>query len=827
MTPESFISLSRRRLLQFFGAGAAGALIEPVVGSRIGPAVMARHNGGLNFTPVRLPHPLPIYQREESFFASGIGTGSILPPAEDTRLFNYTVIDDIVIPPEYERYVIVRWGDRPFPNPDDYFGYNCDYTGFVSMSDDEEEGFLWVNHEYESYPISTMAPGIADGLAGAPTSDRIVLGFPLPVGSNPLAPTLAERLAGLSPAQRRLLYGEFYYNLGGSILMVTRRNSQRRFKVVAAHHKNRRLHALSGLAINAERTDGYASITSWGNAPHQRGDRNYLIGTGPAATQVFPLSSDGLGNRIIGLGFNCAGATTPWGTIMSAEENFQGGTAGASPFFMGVQENVLPNGTQTGYLPTTSGVIASGTEFGQVGEKYGWMVEIDPADPDFRSRKHTSLGRFRHESVALRVEHGKRLVAYLGDDRRGGHIWKYVSQGVVRDRRSRANSALLGNGVLHVAKFNANGTGRWIPLTLSTRVNPVAPSDIGSAELAQRGIISRNANTHYPRRAGIAGQTQDGGSVVITTAGVGTLTETQALDSYRTLGGTKPAGSVRMADYYTTQGAVLCDAFLAANLVGGSPSARPEDIELNPRNPREAFISFTDGAPGGDGYPDSRVFQVSKTTPAVNGTQQSGGLYNIREDSADSTGLSFHWFRLEQGGEAGSRGGSGFAAIDNLAFDSRAAIWGCTDMGTDLHNGFSDGVPNEPLTIDHTATGDVSNFVGVFGANWLFVIPTEGDEAGEVIPFAYGPPRCEITGPTFVGNTLILSVQHPGEDCLFTPPALLNRDIEMLNLDGSLFTQNRTVPRGSNWPSNLEGIPAGPPRPSVIGIVRRRQSGEF
>src|SRR4029453_9821138 len=98
--------------------------------------------------------------------------------------------------------------------------------------------------------------------------------------------------------------------------------------------------------------------------------------------------------------------------------------------------------------------------------------------------------------------------------------------------------------------------------------------------------------------------------------------------------------------------------------------------------------------------------------------------------------------------------------------------------------------------------GDVSSFVGVFGNNWLFFVPTSGPNAGESFPFAYGPTRCEMTGPTFVGNTL-------------------NRDIEMLDLDGTLFTQNRTVTRSSNWPSNIEGSPAGPPHPCVIAIQRK------
>jgi secreted PhoX family phosphatase len=115
-------------------------------------------------------------------------------------------------------------------------------------------------------------------------------------------------------------------------------------------------------------------VTSWGSRPHLQGDSNYLIGTGPAATDVFEgVNADGFGNRIIGTAFNCSGARTPWDTVLSAEENFQGSTT----FFIGVQEGVLPNGSQTGYIPGTSGA-----EFGLVGEKYGWMVEIDPRDPE-------------------------------------------------------------------------------------------------------------------------------------------------------------------------------------------------------------------------------------------------------------------------------------------------------------------------------------------------------------------------------------------------------------------------------------------------------------
>ena len=109
------------------------------------------------------------------------------------------------------------------------------------------------------------------------------------------------------------------------------------------------------------------------------------------------------------------------------------------------------------------------------------------------------------------------------------------------------------------------------------------------------------------------------------------------------------------------------------------------------------------GRPAATAIPDSRVFQVAKLTADVNATQQSGGLYKIRADSKDGTGLTFTWARLEQGGEAGAVGCAGFAAVDNLVFDDRGNVWGVTDMSTGLHNGFTDGLPNNPTTISHTA----------------------------------------------------------------------------------------------------------------------------
>jgi secreted PhoX family phosphatase len=815
---------SRRQFLAFVGvtgsAAAADALLAPSVLAADGPVGDFLGRGA---TPVRLPHQLPIYLARDSFLPTSGEVGDFGAP-----LAEYRVFDDVVVAPEFERYLVVAWGDRVFDDRDQYVGYNCDYTAFRKLRG-SGDGLLWVNHEYVSFPLSLGAPETPATLQAA----HPMTSFPAVVGFDIDGPTVPQGTR----------WGEFLYNMGGTIVRL-RKDHNGRYAPVA-DRRNRRLTGLSGLALNAGRSDlrpdgtPFSSLTSWGDRPHQQGDQRYLIGTGPAATDVMPRSSDGLGNRIIGTGFGCSGALTPWGTVLSCEENFQGG---AGAFFVGVQENVLPDGTQTGYVvgtpPTFTDPVSgqtflnytTGTFFGLVGEKYGWVVEIDPADPSWRARKHTAMGRVRHENVAMRAVPGRRLVAYMGDDRRGGHIWKYVSDGKVGDLKSRGNSRLLERGTLYVARMNpgkTSGTGEWIPLVPDTPVDPIKPSDLAAEEAAERGVPVETitaAKIRLPKRAGVAGQTSDGGPFDVTIAN-----EDDALASYRTKGGT--VASATLGDYYASQGAILVDAFLAGNLAGGTPAARPEDLEVNPHHKREVFISYTDGAPGSDGYPDSRVFVVGKYTPEVDDTQQFGGLYKIREDSNDSTGTTFRWERFEQSGESGAEDGDGFANLDNLAFDEDGNVWGVTDMSTGLHNGLGivyEGATLQPtqLVIDHTATGSsAGNLVGTFGTNWIFYVPVRGRAAGVVHPFGYGPPRCEMTGPTFVGDTLFLAVQHPSEDSPINgdpaaggPPAsIITRPIEMLDVAGGLYSQVRTVPRGSNWPNNG---PAEPPKPSVIGIRR-------
>ena len=67
---------------------------------------------------------------------------------------------------------------------------------------------------------------------------------------------------------------------------------------------------------------------------------------------------------------NCSGGITLWNTVLSAEENYEDTCEAA-----GLDET-----------------------------HYGWIIEVDPFDPNFQVRKHTALGRFHHENAAMGLQ---------------------------------------------------------------------------------------------------------------------------------------------------------------------------------------------------------------------------------------------------------------------------------------------------------------------------------------------------------------------------------------------------------------------------------------
>ena len=318
---------------------------------------------------------------------------------------------------------------------------------------------------------------------------------------------------------------------------------------------------------------------------------------------------------------NCSGGQTPWGTLLTCEENVDG-----------YQE------------------IWGSAGYNAVHQ--GWVTEIDPFDASARPKKRTAMGRFRHENAAVTVAEDGRVVVYMGDDMRDACVYKFVSKGTYNPNERAANLDLLAEGDLFVADF---GNGEWLLLD------------------HERNEALRNAVG------------EDGEPVA------------------------------------ANQAQVLSDARAAALAVGGTPTDRPEDIEIHPKT-GDIYIAMTNNSDHGNYF--GQIVKLSETKDWAK--------------ARDWTAESFRWEIFAAGGPQ-----SGFSSPDNLVFDPYGNLWMVTDSGT--------------------GEDTIYEFLG---NNSMFFFPTEGPEVGKAFRFAVGPVDAEMTGPVWTpdGKTLFLSVQHPGED---------------------------------------------------------------
>ena len=166
---------------------------------------------------------------------------------------------------------------------------------------------------------------------------------------------------------------------------------------------------------------------------------------------------------------NCANGETPWGTYLTCEENFNGyfGGEGFMPEEGSAEERYGFSEVGFGYDWWRFDKRFDLREAAYANERnrFGWVVEIDPMDPEKKPVKRTALGRFKHESVAVGVGKGNRIVCYMGDDQTFDYIYKFVSAFDWREMLDEGISP-LDEGTLYVARFNDDNSGVWLPLTI-------------------------------------------------------------------------------------------------------------------------------------------------------------------------------------------------------------------------------------------------------------------------------------------------------------------------------------------------------------------------
>ncbi len=193
---------------------------------------------------------------------------------------------------------------------------------------------------------------------------------------------------------------------------------------------------------------------------------------GPARGHaLLRTKADPTGTRVLGTFANCSAGKTPWGTYLTSEENVDDYFASGAKPHEWSKDPALLDAYRRFPLREYSyyGWEVQDARFDARAEprealRFGWMVEIDPHDPQSVPRKRTSLGRFQHEGANTIVGKTGHVAAYMGDDEKFEYIYKFVTRDRFDAKNPAANRDILDHGTLYCARFDADGKGEWLPM---------------------------------------------------------------------------------------------------------------------------------------------------------------------------------------------------------------------------------------------------------------------------------------------------------------------------------------------------------------------------
>ena len=470
---------------------------------------------------------------------------------------------------------------------------------------------------------------------------------------------------------------------------------------------------------------------------------------GPAAhlaqiQQFMVTAYDTTGATSRGTLNNCGHGKTPWGTYLGCEENWAfyfnnsvaptGLTANqiASRQRYGVPTTAFSttapvNRNSQGWYSVAGGdnrftrwdIATTGAtaadDFRNEPNTFGYNVEIDPLDPTAQPAKRVAMGRFAHEAAVCSIPvAGQPLAFYMGCDSQNEYVYKYVStaswSAADVGGGMAAGDKYLNEGRLYVARFDDNGTGEWIELTITDpRI-----ANFGSAPAP---------NYTFANQA----------DVLVNARWAATAVGATRMDRPE-WGAINP----RNGDVYFTM------TNNGSRTVANTDAANPRAYADNDGRTRS-------------GNPNGHIIRLRE-----NGAIKSSSLtftwdiflFGAEEDAGAGINLS------------GLTAANDFSSPDGLWFSPATGIcWIQTDDGayTDVTGCMLlAAIPGE---VGDGRTVTVNNSLGGnTGTEQTFIGAVLGE--ARLRRFLVGPPGCEVTGITETadGRTLFVNIQHPGEN---------------------------------------------------------------
>lgn len=595
-----------------------------------------------------------------------------------------------------------------------YFGDGWEAAGAPQYAGEDTMGWIWVNHEYMSNLSATAT--------SAPTGQQLTLARFLRWMGALLNDVEADTW---DAASLTTFVAEHKKQLGGSWLRIIQDPATGEWVV------DRGANALRANALRYDATSNtLLKVTGMGLSAADHDDNGEALPQGV----------------VVGIMGDCAGGQTPWGTIITAEENVQYYYGELEDTWGSNQEFVPGGGFDPGATITFPYAPSPGGDFSQSPDPnashnrdfYGFLSEIDPGvdsteyegktTPGVGHKKFGAFGRAHFENATFVTNgwgliDGQPIVFYAGDDRRSGRIYKFVSSQPYTAGMTRAQiRALLDEGKVYAGHFAGldNTTGNTL-LATGSAPTEAAP---GTGQWIELSLTSSDI---APNAAALGTPTR-------------TVGEALGDVSWNSLGGFATSDDVRKA------------LFTAATKVGVMELNRPEDLEWNPLDPSgtpRLYIAFTNHGRRVALNQEGVLYDpATHSTSSPRRPDRVGALFAVQESNPANPALSttFSYFEVWHGSEGA--GDFDAANPDNILIDAEGGVW----FGTD---------------------GNYSVNKKTDAIYYLDQDPAHaGTTLGKAFRIVATPSDAEATGPAFSSGmgTLFFSVQHPGEEIYSTWP---------------------------------------------------------